>query len=414
MTDVAIVGAGVAGLVCAQDLTRAGLEVTVLEASDGIGGRVRTDAVDGYLLDRGFQILLTAYPQVKQRLELGALGLGEFIPGALVHDGRAFQKVSDPLRRPAEALGTLRSPIGTISDKLLTAALILDVRSRQPRELLRRRDISTAERLARAHFSAGYITAFWQPLFAGIQLDPELEVSARRFDIVLRMLASGSTGLPRTGIGAIPAQLAAPLPAGTVRCDAPVGAVKPGQVRLGDGETVEARAVVVATDGPSAHRLLGPRVDDPGSRAVACCWFSIPAAPVRGAWLLLDGTMTGPALNVVVMSEVQPTYAPPGRALIAAAVPGRTALDVDLTVRVREQLARWFDVQLDDLELLRADVIPHGQPLQIPPLKLKQRVSLGDGLFVCGDHRDTASLQGAMFSGQRTAAAVLEHRRAGA
>ncbi len=414
MSDVAIVGAGVAGLVCAQDLTRAGLEVTVLEAADAVGGRLRTDAVDGYLLDRGFQILLTAYPQVKQRLDLAALGLGEFVPGALVHSGGRFHKLSDPLRRPGEAIGTVRSPIGTLSDKLLTAALILDVRARSPRELLRRRDTSTAERLAKAHFTPEYVTAFWQPLFAGIQLDPELEVSSRRFEIVLRMLAAGSTGLPRAGIGAIPAQLAARLPGNGVRLNSRVASVEPGSVRLAGGEPVDARAIVVATEGPQAHRLLGERVDDPGSRAVACCWLTAPEAPIRGAWLLLDGSMAGPALNVVVMTEVQRSYAPAGRTLIAAAVPGSRAFDPDLTQRVREQLARWFDVGTGELEPLRTDVIPHGQPLQKPPLKLKQRVSLGDGLFVCGDHRDTASLQGAMYSGQRTAAAVLEHLRAGA
>ena len=170
---------------------------------------------------------------------------------------------------------------------------------------------------------------------------------------------------------------------------------------------MSARAVVVATDGPAAHRLLGDRVPDPGSRAAACCWFTLPAPPLRGPVLILDGEGTGPALNVVVMSEVQPSYAPPGATLIAAAVPGPAALGEGLTERVREQLARWFGAAPAELGHLRTDVIPHGQPLQGPPLHVKQRVSLGEGVFVCGDHRDTASVQGAMFSGERTAAAVV-------
>jgi phytoene dehydrogenase-like protein len=414
MSDVVIVGAGLAGLVCAADLSAAGVEVTLLEGSDGVGGRVRTDLVDGYRLDRGFQILLTAYPQVKRRLDLRALGLARFEPGAIVRTADGMRSVSDPLRRPLAAPATLSSPVGTLKDKLLTARLLLDVSAVNPRRLLRRPDRSTAQRLAAAGFSDGYIESFWRPLFAGIQLDPGLEVSSRRFEIILRMLAFGATGLPRDGIGAIPDQLARRVPSGALRLSAPVASVEPGTVTLADGEQLAARAVVVATEGPEAHRLLGRRgVADPGSRAVACCWFSLPSAPVRGAHLLLDGTGQGPARNAVVISEVQPSYAPAGRALLAAAVPGPDALDPGVGDRVSSQLKRWLSLERSDLEPLRTDVIPHGQPDQRPPLHVKQRVSLGEGLFVCGDHRDTASIQGAMFSGERTAQAVLRSLRAG-
>lgn len=144
---------------------------------------------------------------------------------------------------------------------------------------------------------------------------------------------------------------------------------------------------------------------------MACCWFATGAPPIRGPFLILDGPMAGPALNVVVISEAQPSYAPPGRALIAAAVPGPRALERNLTADVRDQLARWFDLTRDEVAHVRTDVIPHGQPDQTPPLAIRRRVDLGGGLFVCGDHRDTASIQGAMFSGQRTGAAVLRHLR---
>ncbi len=407
MTEVAIVGAGAAGLVCAQDLTRAGIDCTLYEASDGVGGRIRTDAVDGFLLDRGFQILLTAYPQVSKRIDVGALELGRFTPGAVVRTAGGMHRVSDPRRRPRDLPQTLFSPIGSFADKLRAVRLVLDVRRGAARELLHRPDMSTARRLTEAGLSEAFVAAFWRPLFAGIQLDPELEVSSRRFDIILRMLVVGDTGLPTAGIGAIPAQLAAALPDDCLQLGSPVATVTPDSVVLGSGERITARAVVVATDGPSAHRLLGARVPDPGSRPAACCWFATAAAPLPGPWLILDGEGTGPALNVVVMSEVQRSYAPPGRALIAAAVPGSPALGSNLTDRVRDQLARWFGGSCGDLEHLRTDVIEHGQPSQRPPLDPRRRVDLGDGLFVCGDHRDTASLQGAMFSGERTATAVL-------
>jgi len=404
--DVVVVGAGLAGLTCAADLVAAGFECRVLEASDGVGGRVRTDRVDGYLLDRGFQILLTAYPEVQARLDIGALQLGLFDPGAVVRVGGAFHTVADPLRRPLDLPSTLRAPIGTVADKVRLARLVLDVRTHRVGELLRRPDTTTAERLRRSGFSPRMVESFWRPLFAGIQLDPRLEVSSRRFDVILRMLAMGSTGVPAAGMGAIPAQLAAGLPPDTVRLGAEVTGVSAEGVVLSDGERLAARAVVVATEGPAAHRLLGARVPDPGSRAAACCWFGVASPPLRGARIILDGDAGGPAANVVVMSEASASYAPPGRALVAAAVPGPDALDPDVTDRVRRQLAGWFGSTEAEWDHLRTDVIPHGQPLQGPPLDPRRAVELGGGLFVCGDHRDTASIQGAMFSGARAASAV--------
>jgi len=411
VVDVVIVGAGLAGLACAQDLTAAGVECRVLEGSDGVGGRVRTDAVDGFLLDRGFQILLTAYPEVQRRLDLDALDLGLFEPGALVRVDQRFHRVGDPLRRPSQIPKTIAAPIGTLADKLRLARLIVDVRTHSVPHLLRRPDSTTADRLARAGFSNRMINSFWRPLFAGIQLDPDLVVSSRRFEVILRMLAVGPTGVPRLGMGEIPAQLASMLPHGTVRLAARVVGIDGSSVTLEGGEQVRAQVVVVATEGPAAHVLLGGDVIDPGSRSAACCWFAAPSTPLAGPVLILDGDASGPATNVAVMSEVAPSYAPAGRALIAAAIPGPAALDPTVTAATREQLARWFGSMTADWEHLRTDVIHHGQPLQAPPFNPKQHVALGEGRFVCGDHRDTASIQGAMFSGRRTATAVKQHLR---
>jgi phytoene dehydrogenase-like protein len=404
--DVVIVGAGLAGLACARTLQAAGIDAVVVEASDGVGGRVRTDIVDGFRLDRGFQILLSAYPELARWFDLDALDFRAFAPGARVHiDGR-FRTVGDPLRRPSDLLSTAIAPIGSVADKLRLLRLIASVRRGPARDLLTRTDMSTSDRLRESGFSDRFIERFMRPLFAGIQLDPDLEVSSRRFEMILRMLAVGDSGVPALGMGALSETLAAPLATGSVRLGCRVASVAPGRVHLSEGQTITAGQVVVATDGPSAAALLD-QVTDPGSRAVGAVWFAMETPPVDGRAILLDGENSGPARNVAILSSVAPTYAPPNRSLLVAAVPGPDALGPDLEISVRTQMRRWFGAVVDDWEALRIDVIRHGQPLQTPPLQARRSVRVDDGLLVCGDHRDTASIQGALFSGRRTAEAIL-------
>ncbi|MCB1002007.1 MAG: FAD-dependent oxidoreductase [Acidimicrobiales bacterium] len=406
--DAVVVGAGLAGLCAARHLTRAGRSVVVLEAGDGVGGRVRSDRVDGFVLDRGFQVLLTAYPAAQAELDYARLRLHAFEPGAEIRTANGFHVVGDPLRRPRTLVSTALAPIGTPADKLRLLALRRRVRRSHAAALLRGPDDTTIDRLRSAGFSPRMIDRFFRPLFGGIQLDPALGGSARMFDIVFRMLSEGESAVPADGMGAIPAQLAADLVPGSVRLGCPVVSIDGTSVTVASGERVDGRAVVVATDGPAASQLLGlPTV---GSKRVACVYFAADAAPTPHRYVVLDGTGAGPALNVAVMSNVAPSYAPSGSHLVAAAVTGSTpALDLDdasLAAAVRRQLRGWWGAEVDGWRHLRTDRIAHGQPDQTPPFHPKQRVSLGDGRFVCGDHRDTASIQGALFSGRRCAEAV--------
>ena len=403
--DVVVIGAGLAGLTAARTLSAAGLDVVVLEAADGVGGRVRTDAVDGYRLDRGFQILLTAYPELSRWLDLDALRLAPFDPGAEVRVNGRFHRVGDPRRRPADLVSTLRAPIGTWADKVRVLALAASVARGPAADLLRRPDRTTLERLDDAGFGPLIIERFFRPLFAGIQLDPTLEVSSRRFEIILRMLAVGAATVPALGMGAIPEQLAAGLPRGVVRLGAPVERLDGTTAVLADGTRVRGRTLVVATSGPVAARLIG--IDDPGSRPVAAIWYATARPPRAGKALLLDGDRSGPAANVAMMSEVAPSYAPPGHSLVVAAIPGPAALEVGVADDTTRQMRTWFGPQVEDWDVLRVDVILHGQPDQRPPLDPRRRIALGAGRYVCGDHRDTASIQGAMFSGRRTAERLL-------
>ena len=401
--DVVIVGAGLAGLAAAHTLTDAGREVVVLEASDGVGGRVRSDLVDGFRLDRGFQVLLTAYPDVSRQLDVDALDLRRFDPGSLVWIHDRLHAVGDPIRMPKRILDSAAAPVGSIADKVRLARLLLRLRRADPRVLLRGPDRTTLDALRAEGFSPTMIDRFFRPLIGGIQLDPDLGASSRMFEVVLRCLAVGNSAVPAAGMQAIPDQLAARLPDGVLHLNTTVTSIGDGTVTTSEGEIVRAQHIVVATEGPAAATLLGlPAV---ASRAVSCVWFAAGQPPFAQKLIALDGSDSGPALNVSVMTNVAPEYGPSGTALIAAACPGRA--DADLEPAVRRQLTAWWGSPVDQWTHLRTDVIAHGQPDSGPPFHPKQSVRVRNGVFVGGDHRDTPSIQGALYSGRRVAESIL-------
>jgi phytoene dehydrogenase-like protein len=411
--EVAIVGAGLSGLACALRLHQAGMPFLVLESSDAVGGRVRTDVVDGFRLDRGFQVLLADYPEARRVLDYAALDLRAFEPGALVWKDGRFRTLGDPWRRPGKAWATLRSGIGSFRDMLRIARLRAEVLRGPLEAIFRRPETSTRERLRGVGFSSDMIESFLRPLFAGILHDPDLRASSRMFDFVFRMLARGDTVVPAAGMGAIPEQMAARLPQGSIRLRARVASIGPGKVRLESGEVVEARAVVIAVEGPEAARLTG-RLTDPGSRSVTCLYFAAEAAPVSEPVLMLDGERRGPVNNLCFPSQIAPAYAPPGATLVSPSVlEGSGLAPAAVEDAARAQLETWFGPQVRSWRHLRTYHILLAQPDQLPPaLDTPERpVRLAPGLYVCGDHRDTASIHGAMVSGRRAAAALLAAER---
>ena len=240
--DVVIVGAGLAGLCAARATTGAGLATVVLEADDGVGGRVRTDAVDGFLLDRGFQILLTGYPDVQGALDLDGLDLCRFDPASLVWTGSRMERVADPLRRPSALLDTMRADVGSLADKARIGLLRQRLVRTPAVRLLQAADRSAAEALAEAGFSEKMVRRFFRPLLGGIQLDPDLASSSRMYEIIFRTLALGDAAVPGRGMQAIPDQLHAALQPSTVRLSSPVERIDGTAAVLGDGSRVQGRA----------------------------------------------------------------------------------------------------------------------------------------------------------------------------
>lgn len=406
--DVLIIGAGLAGLSCARHLADASISFQIIEASDGIGGRVRTDQQEGFLFDRGFQVLLTAYPEAQRTLDYHALDLKKFTPGSFSWFAGRMNKLIDPWRTPGGWTEAFKSDFGTLMDKLRILRLRSRLRGASIEQLFQRPETSTKDALQSAGFSEEFVHRFFRPFFGGILLDGELKSSSRMFEFVFKMLSEGDIAVPAAGMGAIPAQIASHLPENSIRFNTHAESLHENELTLAGGESLTARAIVVAADGPSAAHLVGEA--EPASRSVTCFYYSADEPPVPEPMLVLNGDGAGPANNFAVVSQVAPTYAPAGKSLISVSVLGTQQLtEQQLGGFIIAQMKNWFGPVARSWQYLRSYRIPHAQPQQFPgALEPAQRpVRIRPGVYLCGDHRDNASIHGAMVSGRRAAEAVL-------
>ncbi len=406
--DAIIVGAGIAGLTCADELCSRGRKVLVLESSATPGGRIATDEQDGFLLDRGFQVFLTAYPEARRKLDYAKLRLHNFEPGALVWRHGAFHRFTDPWRRPRHLLATALSPVATLADKLRMAKLRRDTTRVDLPQLNERPESATIELLRQRGFSPTVVEQFFRPFLGGVFLDHELATSSRLFEFVFGMFASGDAALPAAGMQALPQQIASRLPAGVLRLGIRVTSAGKGSVELASGERLRADRIVIATEAPAAALLTGSPSYG-GSNRVACVYFAADRPPLEEPILLLNGEGRGPVNNVCVPSQVAPSYAPRGQSLISV-----TALRwndaATLPSEVRDQVRDWFGPSVDSWRHLRTYPIEYALPRQTPPAldPVEKNARVADGVYRCGDYCDTASINGAMAAGRRAAEAVIE------
>ncbi|HEY0001710.1 MAG TPA: FAD-dependent oxidoreductase, partial [Actinoplanes sp.] len=276
--DVVIVGGGLAGLAAARRLDRAGVEWLLVEAADRIGGRVATDIIDGWRLDRGFQVLNTAYPRVPALVDIDALDMRYFTSGVLVRRGGELQRLGNPLHDPVGAAMSLTSNVGTLSDRLKFAALATRCATLPAARLLSARETTTQEMLRKAGLSHRMIEEVLRPFMSGVFADRSLETSSHVFAMVLRSFARGRIGVPAAGMAALPAAIAGPLPYPQLLIGARTLSIGPGMV-VTDGGEIHSRAIIVATDPTTASTLL-PQLPTPDMHGLTTFYFGADHAPL--------------------------------------------------------------------------------------------------------------------------------------
>ena len=438
--DVVVVGAGVAGLSAARRLTSAGVTTLVLEAAHEVGGRMTTEKVDGFRLDRIGQLLSTAYPELRAGTGLEGPVLRPFAPGVLLHsDGRHHRAGVQPGARGARsargALHAVRAlasaprpgggprrpvavpgrqvsaprsrtgaPLGTAVDQARLGAAFSKLAGTPVERLLARPETTAAEALVARGLPARTIDGFLRPLLSALLCDPELTTSSRCADLALRAFARGRLCLPEGGAEALPRQLARALPPGTVHTGVRVTSVSTTSVTTAEHGVFRCGAVLVATGARAAAELL-PGLRMPDFHPVTVVHHTTDEAPATGASLLLDADRGGPVAHTAVVSRVDPSRAPAGRTLVSSTVLGPPGPDVDTAVRMH--LGRLYGVPTERWETLGVRHTAEAVPAMRPPHDLRRAVRLLAGLYVCGDHRDSGSVQGALHSGRRAAAAIL-------
>jgi phytoene dehydrogenase-like protein len=390
-------------------LAKSGVDFRLYEAADQVGGRVRSDKVDGFTLDRGFQTFLPAYPEARRVLDYEGLKVCPLYRGLDIFYKGAFHRLPDPFAHPIETLKHLGDDFVSWRDRWFTLLLRKEVFA--TRELKRRTpDIETEDYLRNFGFTDTFIDRFFRPFFGGVFLEKDLRTSVRMFLFLFSMFDKGGSALPAHGMQAIPDQLAVALPPGTLYLGTPVASVQAGEVRLQTGDVVHADHIVMATSEEVAFDLLpstGGEKPLPG-RCTTCLYFTTDQLLTQGPILHVDGDGRGPVNHACVVSKISPHYAPPNQHLISANIIGAPCSDALETV-VRDQMAAWFGPGALEWRHLRTYKIRNAQPEERQLRLGEQPLSpvIAPGLYRCGDYCENVSIDGALLSGRRAAEAVL-------
>lgn len=406
--DVIIIGAGIAGLTAAKILKAAGKTVLVIEAGDAVGGRVRTDNIDGFLLDRGFQVLLTAYPETKRLLDYKRLNLKTFSPGATILNKTHIHNIGDPFREPSMLLKTLFSPVGNFKDKTKLLALKLRLSATTIDEIFAKEETTTANYLKKVGFSQKFIGQFFRPFFAGIYLEDNLTTSSRMFEFLFKMFGQGYAAVPAKGMGMISQQLAECLTEKDLVLNEKVTKIEGGNVSGTSGKVYTAKHIIVATNAVKATNLVHKTVKAEHKSALTL-YFSANIKTFETKRIALNSVENTLINNIAFMDHVSENYAPKGKSLIAISLKAVVAHNThDLEQKVLAEAVKWYPDAIN-WQHLKTYNIAYALPENI---KVVNEISANDlkiteNCLICGDHLLNGSINAAMKTGRLVAEAVL-------
>jgi phytoene dehydrogenase-like protein len=407
---VVIIGAGIAGLTCAKYLKDKGIDATILEASDAVGGRVRTDIVDGFKLDRGFQVLLTSYPEARKLLNYRELRLKTMPSGARIRRGNTFSVMPNPLKNIWTAPQALFAPVGSFWDKLKVLYLNLSVRNAtEPDISTPQKPQTTLDFLKEFGYSDTIIERFYRPFFRGVFLEKGLQTDAAFFKFLFRQFAQGDVVVPENGMQAIPEQIAAHLAPHQIRLNTPVEKIVGKTIFLTNGETIVADKIVVATDANVAAKLLGENNVTPFN-STDCLYFEKegPLSIGTKSYLIINSNADELIDHLVVLSDIAPTYAPVGKTLISVSVVGKNNLsETDLTEKIQSELSSWFGKN-HVWRHIKTYRIAEALPQYFSDSKTYNSLQINDFTFRCGDYTAYPSLNAAMKTGREVAEFVSQ------
>ncbi len=402
---IVIIGAGIAGLTCAKYLKDKGIEALILEASFGVGGRVRTDIVDGFKLDRGFQVLLTSYPEARKLLNYNDLRF-KFLPsGARIRQGNTFSVMPNPLKNFTTAPEALFAPVGSFWDKLKVLQLNLSLKNAaEPTTVQSIDKQTTLDFLKEFGYSDTIIERFFRPFFRGVFLEKDLKTDARFFKFLFSQFAKGDVVVPENGMQAIAEQIAAHLSPHQIRLNKAVEKIVGKTIYLENGETIEAEKIVLATNASATAQILREK-PTVSFNTTDCLYFSsdLPLSIFSKPYLIINANDNELIDHLVVMSDFAPSYAPKGKTLISVSLVGKNKhSEQDLVEKVGKELRIWFGEKYN-WQHLRTYRIPEALPQYFEAPPQYKTLKVNDFMYRCGDYMAYPSLNAAMKTGREVA-----------